>query len=159
MFARYLYPLTRHLGHRGAFLLLFGVIWILVGVSLLPDTETPMPPHVLMLFEHLPLWLRIAYWMAPGTVAVVSAFLRGPGHDTAGFALLIVAPIVRGGSYGWAWVAWMLSGGQIGEDRGWLGAVVWAALAGAILIVASWREPGGFVPHLHEGDGDTPGAE
>lgn len=150
--------LARHLGHRGAFLLLFGVIWILVGVSLLPDADIPArPPHELLLFEHLPLWLRIAYWMAPGAVAFGSAFLRGPGHDTAGFALLIVAPILRGGSYAWAWVAWMASGGRVGEDRGWLGAVVWAALAGCILIVSSWREPDGFAPphEGHEG-GDRP---
>lgn len=146
--------LARRLGHRGAFLGLFGLIWLLVGASLLPDPSRRLPgPDHALLFTHIPLPLRLAMWGVPGLVALICAWLRGPGRDTLGFALLIIPPIVRGGSYGWAWLLWLWPPTRsLGDDRGWIGAVVWAALAGAILIISSWREPAGFAPPAEGGD-------
>lgn len=116
---------------RGAFLALIGVAWVLIGVSYLdiPDEQRPALQHVLRLAVDLcPLWVHGLLWIISGAAAIVDGLL--PGLKSAvGFTAAVVMPTAWSLVYLAAWVD-----GDF--PRGYVYSVTFAALAGAITIVA-----------------------
>jgi len=124
--------LMRMLGRRGAILLSYGTVWALVGYAQLV-TPQPQQPGLHLALDLLPLQVWGWLWIVAGLIALVTAWLP-QGADWAGFLALplIVLP--------W-WLSYLTAWLQGDFPRGWVAAVVWAAIAFPVLVVAGWREP------------------
>jgi hypothetical protein len=84
------------LGYRGGDLLLFGGVYVAIGLSVLSD-----PGYIEELVHtHLPLWFRLFLWVGFGIFAMLAAFK--PRLRALGFAALAIPPAERALSNGWA---------------------------------------------------------
>lgn len=125
------------LGRRGAILLSFAVLWVLVGVAAL---LSPHPPNPVLLYQHLPNWLRFALWAGTGLVAAAHCLTPPVKNDGIGFIALMIMPMERAVSYLWAWIAHVVPGGDTGLERGWLNFLFYLAFINVLVICSGWRE-------------------
>ena len=129
-------PITRQaIGRRGAALLVFGVLHLVFGWSVLAAPRSTM---YLTVFSAVPqLWYALL-WMVPGAVSVVAAFFRGI-VEAFGYAVAHL-PLTLWG------IAYMAEWWPLHELRGIValrGALLFWSLAVIIHILAGWREPDG----------------
>lgn len=123
-----------HLGRRGFFLVLLGIIWIAQGVAAI---TAPGSTSYLLLAHG---WgLRAAVWIITGAVAIWYS-TRPQGEDALGFLALYLMAAYRAVAYGVGFLMWALPNGQDGDPRGVIGLLSWGVVIVAILIVAGWRE-------------------
>lgn len=133
---RYLVWTREGLGRRGASLLLFGLIWILLGVQTiaLPD------PAGYLLLQGPFSWIMAFGYIITGLLAI--RYCKAPqGDDIAGFLWLYLMPALRILAYGTAFVIWLWPGGAEGNPRGALGVTSSAVVMIFIILVAGWAEP------------------
>lgn len=124
--------LSFRVGRRGAVLILFGVIFILLGVSLRAD----VPPLVL---EQLRVALSVAplvFWstvfITIGAVGCANAFYP-PGKDNYGFIAM------AGLSY--LWSGFLVSTWIMDQPpRGLVSAFIYATFGSALTIISGWPE-------------------
>jgi hypothetical protein len=124
-------PMYR-IGRRGAILLILSVIDIAYGLSLIgPASETLGLAATIWREHYAPLWVWGVGWLVIAAILIVSAFLR---NDRFGYAAAI----------GWK-IAWSLTSLASwivgGVERGWVSSIVWAVVAGMIVVIAGWPEP------------------
>src|ERR1700742_454942 len=83
---------SSRVGHRGLMAFILGMIWTLIGVS----TVTTPPPSPLP-DTIIPLWVRAAFWIAPGVYAmawtILTPMIRHDDHNVWG--LLMIGPTAR----------------------------------------------------------------
>lgn len=129
--------MTRRIGRRGAFLLLFGGIWVAIGYGLIAIPVSPTQQLGLRPLLHLATAERFGWgWVSCGALASVFAFRPGPAGDRWGFYALIAPASAWGACYGVAAVTY-------DYPRGFLAGAVYAALVVAVAIVSGWPEPSG----------------
>jgi hypothetical protein len=122
-------------GRRGAFLLLFGLIYLVMGYALTLELTQP-PPHARFLHDNFPWWIRATLWGGCGFVALITAFVRDARFTIVGYTALSLPPAERLASYSLSWLVL-----DVDIRVAILGAIIYGALLTAILIVASWPEP------------------
>ena len=128
------YP--RQLGHRGAVLMLCGVLWMMLGLTVFTDPDWPYAVHTL-----IPREVRSALWIASGVTAVIFAW-RPPGFSDAwGWTALYVMPAVRVVSFAWAWVDSWVPWGTPGYPDGYQHVLINGSMLAVVLICSSWPEP------------------
>ena len=125
-----------HVGRRGAFLILFGAVYALIGYSYL----TLSPVSVQAVRRSLHLALNVApisvwgwAWVVTAIIAALSG-LFGPGRKAVGFVAAVIMPVLWAVANLAAWIA-----GDV--PRGWVSAAIYAALAAAAGVVAGMPEP------------------
>lgn len=124
----------RRVGRRGVFLILFGVVYLLLGYSYLGVTVTPVVRQALRLALNVaPLQVYAWAWVTAGAICVVSG-LVSPARKPIGFTTAVLMPTLWAVVYMAAWVD-----GDI--PRGWVTAVLFAAIAAAVAVVAGMPEP------------------
>lgn len=129
------------LGRRRAFLVLIGLIWVLMGLSIIlepPDYPLSGVPHT-----YIPAPVRFTLWVASGGVAIVASL---PGVSTSrleaiGFAALYIMPAERSLSYLVSWVSSFDFVPGVGLTKGWIFFLQYLAYVGVISITAGWAEP------------------
>lgn len=131
---------ARRVGHRGALLTLVGGIAMLYGISLLTVPPVPRPPGLRFLLGLMGFHGWGVTLTAAGAVALACAPLS-QGRDWPGFTALTLV-----------WLPWSLSyfvswWPQHETPRGWVSALIFAALAGIPAVGANWDEP---LPEQHE---------
>lgn len=116
---------------RGAFLALMGAVWVLIGYSYMdiPPSQQPAVHRALHLaITVAPLWVHGLLWIVSGILAIGDGLRKG-ARSAVGFTAAIIMPT--------AWMCVYLAAWIDGDvPRGWVSALVFAALAGAIGIVA-----------------------
>jgi hypothetical protein len=130
----------REVSKRGQILLIFGFIWIAVGISVLerPYVDGQEP----LLFDDLPVWLRAGAWIGTGLLAMAFAWRpRGISHDGVGFVALYIMPAERCAIFFLGWLDSVVPGGGPGYPAGLYAAVVWLAITAAVLVCSSWPDP------------------
>lgn len=130
--------LPRSLGYRGSILLLFGIVWLVVGLG----TYTAPKVEGLIISDIPPL-VKATGWVLTGVYAVGVGLVSRWRDDSTGFVALYVMPAV------WTFlylVSWFDSWNGGGYARGWVSAVVYFAVMGVVMICAGWPEP------IEEGD-------
>lgn len=121
-------------GRRGAFLLLFGLAYAGIGLSyVFAEPTAPIREAMVWLPSWSPLWACGVAFVAAGGVALVCAFLPLPGDR---FGFMALASI----SAAWA-VANVVSWQAEHQARGWVTAIVFAAVGGAVLVVSGMPNP------------------
>lgn len=126
--------MASRLGHRGALLILLGGICLLYGVSLITTPPLPNPPGLRLLLGVMGLHAWGFTLAIAGAIAVLCSPLR-QGRDWPGFTALT-----------FVWLPWALSylvswWPDHSNPRGWVSALVFAALAGVPAVGATWEEP------------------
>jgi hypothetical protein len=121
---------------RSLVLLVFGVLFVLIGFSYLGQAAeiTRSPAAALSYRAHLALMpLDVWAWLfvGCGTAGIVGGLtMRHP----LGFTALMVMSTWWGAEFIGSWVV-------TGYDRAVLGALVWIALSAALLIIVGWPDP------------------
>ncbi len=122
----------RWLGYRGCALMMFGLIWVFLGVAVLANNDA----NPVLFHTHFPIWFRFSIWAGAGVLAIIAAITHDQWEWTGhiGFGALFIGPGERALSYGWAMVS--------EPNIRWLAATsVYLLLSGVILLLASWPEP------------------
>ena len=115
-----------NIGHRGAFLILTGIAFILYGVGLKYINFGGQTTLFLSLHQ----WGFI--WIISGGLILAGSFGR---TDKCSFTL--AALISAWWSSRWAWLYFL-----DGNDHAWPTSALWAAIVLIILLVSSWPEYG-----------------
>lgn len=128
---------TRHLqvSRRGAFLALFGFVFILLGYSYLHIPHQFRP----ILHANLRFALNVApiefygwAWITTGSIALLGSIVHR--FDWVGFGVAILMPMF------WS-IVYFIAQIQDGVPRSWVSGTVYGLLAGAIAIVAGMTDP------------------
>jgi hypothetical protein len=136
------WSLIRTIGRRGIFLVMFGLIYLVVGASVISidqhrfaDVSPDIGP-----FLDSPLWGIM--WIAAGLLAVVVGIyrFRRPPADAMGFGGLLVPPAVWTIFYSLSLLVYLLTGGEFGRATAISGISVWTFVWSVILLVAGWPE-------------------
>lgn len=127
------------IGRRGAFLLLFAVVYGGIGVAYLSfPLPAPTRGSLRMVLAVAPIAVWGWVWIASAAVAVICAFGDSPRKDRWGFGAMSVMSAVWSANYVYAGIT---SAGGLTFARGAVGALLYGALSGAITICAGWDEP------------------
>jgi hypothetical protein len=128
-------PATRGInGRRGAFELLFAVVYVVIGLSFLFMPPSSSRADALRwLTDLLPLWPFASIWVVAGLTGAYSAFLSRP-KDWIGFFALTLAPF--------AWGCLFLIGIPLGSPLlGAVGGLVYWLLSAATMVVSGMQGP------------------
>lgn len=134
--------LTTHLGFRGTWLVLLGLIWVTFGVGMLvgdPETVRPYVLHHLLDYQ-----IRAGFWIATGLIAVAVGLAGDRRNDWPGHVALWVMPTLRLLSFGVSWLIWLLTGlidEPVGNPLGWYSLLIWGAIVAMLRVVAGWPNP------------------
>lgn len=125
-------------GRRGAYLLITSLLYLGHGAAFLLAPATRTGRSSLSVAASIaPLKVWAVCWLVAGVIAAWSAFRHGPRQDRWGFFALIVMATT------WAtfYFAAAFVGAGTGFAGGFIGAMLYLSLAGAILVVSGWPEP------------------
>ena len=126
---------------RGQILLIFGLVWIGIGVNVLHDGD-PATWAKLEPFQAFSPVMRGWAWIVTGAVAVAySVRPRIIHHDGLGFLALYIMPAWRVAAFVWSWLDGLLPLGGEGYPRGYLWALTYGCMVAAVMICASWPDP------------------
>jgi hypothetical protein len=131
----------RELNKRGQILIVFGLIWIGIGGSVLWQTDPPGWEY-LPFIQDVPRGIRAGAWAVTGLAAIAYAWrphiIR---HDGFGFLALYLMPAERAALFFLGWVDYMAPWGGPGYARGLYAALVWLVIVIAVMICATWPDP------------------
>jgi len=130
---------VRRPGRRGGYLLIKAAMFAGHGALYLSTPVTPnLAAGLRFPLATAPLRVWALVWLAAAAAAAASAFADGPDGDRWGFYALIAVAALWAVSYA---AGAVLPGAAAGVfARGLLSALLYAALAGVVLIVAGWPE-------------------
>lgn len=134
-------------GHRGCWLMLLGLFWIMFGVAsmLNPDTGEPW-----VLISYAPPVIQAACWWVTGGIAVTSGMMGKRRDDTVGHVALYLMPAIKVLSLSFSALIYGLSlalvwgnvmDHAIGYADGWYPALVWVLVSACLVLAASWPNP------------------
>lgn len=141
----------RELGYRNTDLLLFSVLWVGMGMSILLSGD-PDPTHKVPL-EYLGEPVRAGVWFVAAAIASATAFMRD--HDGLGFGALLIPVALRVISYSFAWFWGVMpwgGEGPIGDPDAWLSAAIWGVIT--LIVYRAAKRP--ELPELPDDDGRWP---
>lgn len=123
------------MGPRRTVLLLLGLLW--VGMGWTVTVSGPVDPGDAILYEALPVWVRVTAWALTGCLAIFGATL--PHLDKIGYSALLVMPAERFISLVWSQIEWVRPGPPPGTV-GIPGALVWGVVLALIWVVMQWPD-------------------
>ena|ERR1700744_447843 len=113
-------------GHRGAFLMLFGIAVIFYGLAILFEPSGFLIYPTFILPWHVWMWV----WIGVGCVAMIGAFRR---IDRLAFALAAASSALW--SFRWFHVVYLAH-----SSGAWTTAITWLVIAGIVTIISTWPE-------------------
>lgn len=129
-------------GKRGQFLLPLGVLHVIFGAAyVFPETTASTARSVGFLIAWgIPVWVAGLPWILSGFAAVGAAFVKAPpGRDGWGFQALSSVEAM--------WAGVFLFSSALGyAPRGWVWAMLFIALAWAVLTVSGMVDPRRLTP-------------
>lgn len=132
----------RRAGYRGVVLILFGLLYIFIGLSIIGANDYADE----LVHTHLPTWFRVLLWAIPGVTAVAVA--TDHKWQVFGFALLFIPPSERAISY-------CVAALTVPTLTRLPGVLIYLLILVTVAMLASWPEPT-EVEHLvlDQDDGD-----
>ena len=123
---------------RARVLRILAALWLLMGV-VVAVSDSAIDPGDAILYEVLPVPVRVAMWGIPAIVALTASY-RHRWQD-AGWMTLAIMPAERAISHGWSLAHGLIPGEPPGTT--WEGAaslLLWAGITHLVLILAGWDE-------------------
>jgi len=138
---------ARRLGRRGMLLLLFGIVWAMVGITniLIPQDRFSSPgigpDRFLQILDGPELSLA---WVIAGGIAATVGFFHDRRvfnkHEAYGWNAILTMPLVWVMCLVWSFATWIVTDGEGGRANGLYGALVWTVVSLVIMVVAGWPE-------------------
>jgi hypothetical protein len=139
--------LIRRLGRRGSLLLLFGLAWILVGLTGLAFPQDRFSSPGIGPDQ----WLQVLdgrefnlFWIVSGAIAFTVGILHDRRiinrHEAMGWNAILTMPLIWMMCFIWSFAAWINTDGEAGRANGLYGFFVWAVISLVIMIIAGWPE-------------------
>lgn len=128
----------RRVGRRALVLRVLAGLWLLMA-AIVATTGHDIDPGDAILYEVLPVPVRVAMWGIPAIVALTTSY-RHRWQDV-GWMVLAVMPAERAISHAWSLVHGLIPGEPPGTT--WEGAaslLLWAGVTHLVLILAGWDE-------------------
>jgi hypothetical protein len=134
----------RPFGRRCLVLLLFGGLWIVIGISTLLNRVDRFsangPDGPLQFMDDPP--LAGVMWIVGGATAVIFGILRPYlRQDGFGFHGLAIPPFLWALFYVYSWFLNVTSNGEAGRETAFVGAIVYGTVATMVLFIADWPDP------------------
>lgn len=125
--------LVDRVGRRGAALLLFAVIDLIIGWSMLGPVGEQLRavPAYRAAVAVAPPCVWAGVWITVGLICLSQSPRR---RDWPGFAAAVAVKAVWGGCFLYSWLVFRV-------DRAWVGAVTWGLVAGLVFVISGWPEP------------------
>ena len=118
-------------GRRGAFQLLFGGIFVVVGLNFFATEHQAAAEKYFGWLGPVPLGWFAALWVVAGVVAIACAFLARP-KDAAGFVALVFAPGI--------WLGLFVTSAIVtGSQAALVQGIIYGGFAAAPLIVSGMQ--------------------
>ncbi len=138
-----------YFGRRGGFLLMFGLIWVLIGIGYASEQQDrfsqPGPDGPLDYMDRTP-WPGL-FWILCGVIALINGLVRRKwnNEDALGYAALIMPPVLWSAAYVVSEIFYLYSvstpGAEpSGQPRAYLGVMIFGVIVFAIRMVATWRD-------------------
>lgn len=122
--------MRRHIGYRGAALIIFGLMYIGIGVG--TTYSAVKDPHIW--YTTWPMWLRVTEWCSTGGFAILAAATGVGSLKTAAFVGLYIGPVLRACSL-------IVAVAIHFEVQLLTGVFVWLLLTGLVVLISAWPEP------------------
>lgn len=139
--------IVRKLGRRGMLLILFGIAWILVGVTaiIIPQDRFSSPgigpDEFLQILDGPEINLG---WVIAGGISLTVGCLHDrrivSAHEALGWNAMLTMPLVWAASFAWSFVVWIVSDGEGGRSNSLYGCIVWLVVSLIIMFMAGWPE-------------------
>jgi hypothetical protein len=132
--------LIRNWGRRGVFLVMFGIIYVIMGANILfvlGDRFDDVPVVGDMIDSH---WWGLM-WLVGGLVAIGNGLARARrAYDEAGFLGLLIPPFVWTLFYAASLAVWFGSAGLFGNIRSLSGVAAWSVAWSVVLLISGWPD-------------------
>lgn len=122
--------MLKYTGRRGATLLLLAFLDVAIGYSVFSAESSGRAEVYSGQADLFPLWVWAVAWWGTAVILAFSAFRR---HDAVGFGLASGIKLV------WA-LSFAVGFFFHAQDRAWISAVTWLAIAIWLQIVSAWPE-------------------
>jgi hypothetical protein len=132
--------LIRTFGRRGVFLIMFGLVYVAIGVSAvsIPSQRFSAIPVMGPFLDNQ--WWGVM-WIAAGVIATVNGAYRSrSAADGPGFVALLCPPGVWSIFYATSAVTWFATSGEFGRVNSISGAAVWALVWLVVTLVSGWPD-------------------
>lgn len=138
-------------GRRGAWLIVLGAVWFVIGASILAGPHNPRP---WVACDYAPPIVQAAVWFLTGGTAIWQG-LRGPNvHDYLGHVALYLMPAIRAISFALSWLIWCVTSAlsgfgifhPIGWAPAWWVAIMWFLVSLMLRLIADWPNPWQPIP-------------
>ena len=120
-------------GRRGAFQLLFCIVYTLIGISYLLVAPSAGRVSALSWLPELVVNCLGFIWLMVAAMALAGTFLPRP-KDRLSFTALTLAPAIWGFIY---LIAWLFGTSQ----TGWVTTCLYWSMAGAVMVVSGMQGP------------------
>jgi hypothetical protein len=154
-----MYRVTKRLSdmsRRSLVLFSIGLVWVGYGFAVFTATPGEIAQRTghpaLPVTQLLTIRWSGALWLVLGSVGIIVSTLRRRLHlhDAWGFNALLLPPLLWSLLSAWSYIAYLITGGGVGNQRGWVAFLVWAAMAVWVFITASWADPEHLRGHPEE---------
>jgi hypothetical protein len=139
--------LARRLGRRGLVLILVGIAWIGVGLSVITDPRDRFsgPGESGGPLEWADSGYMSVIWLVGGVIALTNGCLHDrrvvSKHDSVGYNALFTAPFIWTILYIWSAVVYFASDKVHGSPFAIYGFFVYAVISLLIVVIAGWPDP------------------
>lgn len=120
-------------------MLLLGISCIFRGLTVLHDPESQFSAQQIV-FVDLPVAWRVTGWVGTGIIAIGGAVWAKPHNEWLGWVALAVMPVERVFGYVFAFVIWIIPGGNPGSPYGIAYAGVWGIALTLLAVMATIKE-------------------
>ena len=134
--------LIRLVGTRGVVLLLFGIMWVILGISFVTHPmerfSKPGSGGVLDFLDKGPgVYIFSTMWLVGGVVALAAVIQRPRTcEDGWGFIGALLPPLLWGAGYWWSWIIYTLSGGQSGREGTYIAGLVYGTITFLLMFLS-----------------------
>lgn len=116
---------------------LLGLLWVAMGL-VVGTGDSPIDPDRAIIYEGLPLWLRVATWIVTGLVAILALPVRELRRwSTPALTIMVVEKIV---GYAAATLALLIPGYPPGYAAASSSLGAWLIIGGIIYLIAGMPE-------------------
>ena len=115
----------------------WALLWIALGhvgmAAWVSDPRLTLDPDRAILFEAMPIPVRVALWASAALTVAVGALW--PRWESVAFGAAMVMPIERAAGHLWSWAHYIMPGYPPGDRLGWGPALLWLSVAALIALV------------------------